>query len=75
MMTVSSDEELGKFPPWIDRTEFLRDVAGVLTKYDITVGQFYDGLEVDVYGESSEARRAVINQLAELWREFTLKKR
>ncbi|MCC0063622.1 MAG: hypothetical protein H6895_05960 [Defluviimonas sp.] len=69
------EDDLRKFPPWIDRAEFLRDVAAVLAKYEITVGHFYDALGVDVYSENDEARRTVINQLADLRRELTLRKR
>jgi hypothetical protein len=69
---LEDDEELGKFPPWVNRDSFYRDLALVVAKYELTLGQFYDGLGVDVYSYdrpvTGDTMTGPINRIADLAR-------
>lgn len=69
---MEDDEELGKFPPWVDRDAFYRDLAAIVAKYELTLGQFYDGLGVDVYSDdrpvTGDTMTGPINRIADLAR-------
>lgn len=72
---TEEDSESGKFPPWVDRHEVFKDVATILVKYGLTVGQFYDSLGVNVYEKTLEDVIRSANLLADLRRELTLEAR
>lgn len=69
---MEDDDEIGKFPPWVDRDAFFQDVATVVAKYELTLGQFYDGLGVDVYSDerpvTGDAMTGPINRIADITR-------
>lgn len=67
-----NEEDLAQFPPWIDKGEFLNDLATVLVKYGLTVGHLYDALAVDLPEWHDSKRCAVVNELARRRRDLTL---
>lgn len=72
---MTDDLEIGKCPPWVNRDEVFHDVAAVMVKYGLTVGQFYDALGINLDQNAIEEARGPINRIADLRRELTLTKR
>lgn len=72
---MTTEDELRKCPPWIDRKELLSEVARVLFHHQMTVGQFYDALGIDVHDVTRSDPTEAINFMADLRRQWTLASR
>jgi len=70
--TIVPEDDSEKCPPWINREDVFQDVAAVMVKYSLTVGQFYDALGVNVYENIFEDVIDSCNRMADLRRELTL---
>jgi hypothetical protein len=72
---MTDDPDIGKCPPWIDREDVFQDVAAVMVKYSLTVGQFYDAIGINVYEEVFNDVIEAGNRMATIRRELTLEAR
>lgn len=72
---MAADQDNESLPPWIDREKLFEDVARVVFVHELTLGQFYSALGVNVSEGTLGDTASPINQMAELRKKWTLEDR